>query len=158
MHFSPSRQSSATEHYARPAGQPLITSLAALSGVHTTPSSFYAYDPEKEPIKAFLRIRPNLLPESEQAPYMEMVDDVEVSMLPPEVSLCSVYHDICCPLSDTAHRIQMHIELAIGRQKDTNLQKYSTNQYRKSSSLMKQLCHLSKMYSMGRTHCYLPTV
>ncbi|CAM0137021.1 unnamed protein product [Umbelopsis sp. WA50703] len=86
MHFSPSRQSSATEHYARPAGQPLITSLAALSGVHTTPSSFYAYDPEKEPIKAFLRIRPNLLPESEQAPYMEMVDDVEVSMLPPEDS------------------------------------------------------------------------
>ncbi|KAG2171804.1 hypothetical protein INT43_008184 [Umbelopsis isabellina] len=85
MHFSPSRQST-TEQYNRPAGQPLITSLAALTGIHTAPSSFYAYDPEKEPIKAFLRIRPNLQTEHEQTPYMEMVDDVEVSMLPPEDS------------------------------------------------------------------------
>lgn len=84
MHFSPSRNTP-SEPPTRP-GQPLITSLAALAGANVNNSSFYSYDPEKEPIKAFLRIRPNLQPEGEQSPYMEAVSDVEVSMLPPEAS------------------------------------------------------------------------
>jgi hypothetical protein len=83
MHFSPSRNPP-SETPVRP-GQPLITSLAALAGANVAGSSFYTYDPEKEPIKAFLRIRPNLQQETEKTPYMEAVSDVEVSMLPPEV-------------------------------------------------------------------------
>ncbi|KAH8554967.1 kinesin motor domain-containing protein [Umbelopsis sp. PMI_123] len=84
MHFSPSRNPP-SETPVRP-GQPLITSLAALAGANVAGSSFYTYDPEKEPIKAFLRIRPNLQQETEKTPYMEAVSDVEVSMLPPEDS------------------------------------------------------------------------
>jgi hypothetical protein len=84
MHFSPTRNTP-NETPARP-GQPLITSLAALAGANVTSSAFYTYDPENEPIKAFLRVRPNLQPEAEKSPYMETVSDIEVSMLPPEAS------------------------------------------------------------------------
>jgi hypothetical protein len=83
MHFSPTRTAT-SETPLRP-GQPLITSLAALAGTNVASNSFYTYDPEKEPIKAFLRIRPNLQQAMEKTPYMEAVSDVEVSMLPPEV-------------------------------------------------------------------------
>ncbi|KAI8576113.1 hypothetical protein K450DRAFT_258537 [Umbelopsis ramanniana AG] len=84
MHFSPTRNST-SETPLRP-GQPLITSLAALAGTNVANTSFYTYDPENEPIKAFLRIRPNLQQGTEKNPYMEAVSDVEVSMLPPEHS------------------------------------------------------------------------
>ncbi|KAG2176697.1 hypothetical protein INT44_007361 [Umbelopsis vinacea] len=84
MHFSPTRTST-NETPLRP-GQPLITSLAALAGTNVANASFYSYDPENEPIKAFLRIRPNLQLGNEKNPYMEAVSDVEVSMLPPEDS------------------------------------------------------------------------
>ncbi|CEP14221.1 hypothetical protein [Parasitella parasitica] len=51
-------------------------------------NSFFAYNPEKEPIKAYLRIRPHSasyeLDSTE--PYLEIVDDLEVSMTPPEDS------------------------------------------------------------------------
>jgi hypothetical protein len=83
MHFSPTRNPT-NETPLRP-GQPLITSLAALAGTNVASTSFYTYDPENEPIKAFLRIRPNLQQGIEKNPYMEAVSDVEVSMLPPEV-------------------------------------------------------------------------
>ncbi|KAI8144057.1 kinesin motor domain-containing protein [Fennellomyces sp. T-0311] len=49
--------------------------------------SFVAYNPEKEPIKAYLRIRPRAAEyESTQSPYLQVVDDLEVSMTPPEDS------------------------------------------------------------------------
>ncbi|KAI8374523.1 kinesin motor domain-containing protein [Radiomyces spectabilis] len=51
-------------------------------------STFMAYNPEKEPIKAYLRIRPR--PPHHEAeienPYLQIVDDLEVSMTPPEDS------------------------------------------------------------------------
>ncbi|KAL1926583.1 hypothetical protein VTP01DRAFT_5704 [Rhizomucor pusillus] len=50
--------------------------------------NFIAYNPEKEPIKAYLRIRPRPPGadlETEQ-PYLQVVDDLEVSMTPPENS------------------------------------------------------------------------
>lgn len=49
---------------------------------------YIKYDPEKEPIQAYLRIRP--APENYQSifqePYIEVIDNVEVSMTPPENS------------------------------------------------------------------------
>ncbi|GAA5799584.1 hypothetical protein HPULCUR_005000 [Helicostylum pulchrum] len=45
------------------------------------------YNPEKEPIKAYLRIRPK--PENYQSieePYIEIIDDTQVSMTPPQNS------------------------------------------------------------------------
>ncbi|KAG2225957.1 hypothetical protein INT45_006653 [Circinella minor] len=50
-------------------------------------NSFIAYNPEKEPIKAYLRIRPQPPNhDATQSPYLQVVDDLEVSMTPPEDS------------------------------------------------------------------------
>ncbi|ORX52039.1 kinesin-domain-containing protein [Hesseltinella vesiculosa] len=57
-------------------------------------SGFFAYNPEKEPIKAYLRLRPKTehgashekhdsLMESMSQPYLQVVDDHEIAMMPP---------------------------------------------------------------------------
>ncbi|KAI9484744.1 kinesin motor domain-containing protein [Zychaea mexicana] len=50
--------------------------------------SFVPYNPEKEPIKAYLRIRPQPVNHEAmvESPYLQVVDDLEVSMTPPEDS------------------------------------------------------------------------
>ncbi|GAN11456.1 kinesin-domain-containing protein [Mucor ambiguus] len=53
----------------------------------TEANRYINYDPEKEPIKAYLRIKPNA--DSQmivEDPYIRVVDQVEVSMTPPENS------------------------------------------------------------------------
>ncbi|KAL9556417.1 hypothetical protein PS6_002337 [Mucor atramentarius] len=51
-------------------------------------NSFFAYNPEKEPIKAYLRIRPHSasFQLDSMIPYLHIVDDLEISMTPPEDS------------------------------------------------------------------------
>ncbi|KAJ8661752.1 hypothetical protein O0I10_002559 [Lichtheimia ornata] len=50
-------------------------------------NNFVAYNPEKEPIKAYLRIRPPpSMYHEEDRPYLKVVDDIEVSMTPPSDS------------------------------------------------------------------------
>ncbi|KAL9551919.1 hypothetical protein MBANPS3_004027 [Mucor bainieri] len=53
----------------------------------TEANRYINYDPEKEPIKAYLRIKPNA--DSQvmvEDPYIQVMDQVEVSMTPPENS------------------------------------------------------------------------
>ncbi|CEP17237.1 hypothetical protein [Parasitella parasitica] len=53
----------------------------------TEVNRYINYDPEKEPIKAFLRIKPNTDGEMVvDDPYIQVIDQVEVSMTPPENS------------------------------------------------------------------------
>ncbi|KAI8087301.1 kinesin motor domain-containing protein [Thamnidium elegans] len=54
----------------------------------STHNSFFAYNPEKEPIRAYLRIRPQSTHYeiNSSDPYLHIVDDLEVSMTPPEDS------------------------------------------------------------------------
>ncbi|KAI9263541.1 kinesin motor domain-containing protein [Helicostylum pulchrum] len=54
----------------------------------STHNSFFAYNPEKEPIRAYLRIRPQSTHSEigSSDPYLHVVDDLEVSMTPPEDS------------------------------------------------------------------------
>ncbi|KAK4511889.1 uncharacterized protein ATC70_003888 [Mucor velutinosus] len=51
-------------------------------------NSFFAYNPEKEPIKSYLRIRPHsaTFQLDSIVPYLHIVDDLEISMTPPEES------------------------------------------------------------------------
>ncbi|KAI8361766.1 kinesin motor domain-containing protein [Blakeslea trispora] len=54
-----------------------------------TPSDkLFTFTPEKEPIKSYLRIRPRSNHDSEESiePYLEIMDDQEVTMTPPEDS------------------------------------------------------------------------
>ncbi|OBZ85861.1 Kinesin-like protein KIF23 [Choanephora cucurbitarum] len=59
------------------------------SSLQSTNVNFFAYNPEKEPIKSYLRIRPrSQLHESDESmePYLEILDDLEIAMTPPEDS------------------------------------------------------------------------
>lgn len=50
-------------------------------------NDFLTYHPDKEPVKAYLRIRPKP-PHYEsiiEEPYLQIVNDLEISMTPPEV-------------------------------------------------------------------------
>ncbi|KAI9485564.1 MAG: kinesin motor domain-containing protein [Benjaminiella poitrasii] len=89
---TPTRQISA---YSRPAFKPpKAPDFFALTHDSPHPSSsqnnhneFFAYNPEKEPIKAYLRIRPQSLSEASfTEPYLQIVDDLEVCMTPSEDS------------------------------------------------------------------------
>ncbi|KAI8640459.1 kinesin motor domain-containing protein [Parasitella parasitica] len=87
---TPNRISSHSRTVFKPPRVPDFVALAREQ--HQQPSkghnSFFAYNPEKEPIKAYLRIRPHSASyELESAePYLEIVDDLEVSITPPEDS------------------------------------------------------------------------
>ncbi|KAI7870223.1 kinesin motor domain-containing protein [Spinellus fusiger] len=61
---------------------------SAQNTTHRSTENFFAYNPEKELIKAYLRIRPLVThqEEHEETPYLQIVDDLEVSMIPPETS------------------------------------------------------------------------
>ncbi|KAI8636332.1 kinesin motor domain-containing protein [Parasitella parasitica] len=53
----------------------------------TEVNRYINYDPQKEPIKAFLRIKPKTDGETVvDGPYIQVIDQVEVSMTPPEDS------------------------------------------------------------------------
>ncbi|KAI9016515.1 kinesin motor domain-containing protein [Phycomyces nitens] len=80
--------------FKTPIRPPDFISLAQESGQRSIQTSnwpsdsFFAYNPEKEPIKAYLRIRPLAGHHTSaiELPYLQIVDDLEVSMTPPESS------------------------------------------------------------------------
>ncbi|CAO3648624.1 unnamed protein product [Mucor hiemalis] len=80
--LSPKNNSSCTSSPSRPSSSKKQQKQISEANRYTK------YNPEKEPIKAFLRIRP--VPENYQSivqePYIEVIDHVEVSMTPPENS------------------------------------------------------------------------
>ncbi|KAI8997248.1 kinesin motor domain-containing protein [Pilobolus umbonatus] len=84
-HRTPTRSAVPRQLFKTPIRTPDFTAIAKQDIVSSPHTSFFAYSPEKEPIKAYLRIRPHPshLELESREPYLNIVNGLEISMTPP---------------------------------------------------------------------------
>lgn len=86
-------------------------------------------------VKAYLRLRPTLK-EHEAEPYLQVMDDIEVSMTPPKVRILRKESKLF--EFNFLSRIPMHIEQDIECQRNIGLPRYFKIRWINKYSLTKQ--------------------